>query len=120
MAQKRLVVGVAVVAMVLISTAARAQTPKSDTLLNGMVNGALAGGGAAFAFVAIAEARCGPGCEGPDEPLKLYATLGGAGIGSVVGLLIDKAIKPKPAAPSVRIAPAMSPTRKAVTLRVRW
>jgi hypothetical protein len=111
---------IAVAAVVLMSGEAIAQTPKGDMLLNGVVNGALAGGASAFAFVKIAEARCGPGCEGPDEPLALYATIGGAGIGSVVGLLIDLSIKPKPSSPSIGVSPTISPKRKAVTMRVRW
>jgi hypothetical protein len=111
---------VIIAAIVIMSGEASAQTPKGDTLLNGVVNGAIAGGAAAFAFVKVAEARCGPGCEGPDEPLALYATIGGAGIGSVVGLVIDMAMKPKRSSPSIGMSPTISPKRKAVTMRVRW
>jgi hypothetical protein len=111
---------VAVATVVLLSGEASAQAPKSDTLVNGVVNGALVGGGSAFAFVKIAEARCGPGCEGPDGPLALQATIGGAGIGSVVGLVIDMAIKPKRSSPSIGVSPTISSKRKAVTMRVRW
>jgi len=111
---------IAVAAVVLMSGEAGAQTPKSDTLLNGVVNGALAGGASAFAFVKVAEARCGPGCDGPDEPLALYATIGGAGIGSVVGLIVDKIIRPKPSSPSIDFSPRISAKRKTVMMRLRW
>ena len=109
------------VAVVLGAADAKAQTPqKADSLANGIVIGALAGGGAAFAFVKIAEARCGPGCEGPDGPLALQAALGGAAIGGSIGLVIDMARKPTPASPSVNVGLGLSGKKKGVAVSVRW
>ena|SRR5687768_8104144 len=119
MAHKRMVLGVVVVAM-LMSSAVHAQATKRDTVANGIANGAMIGGASAFTFVKVAEARCGPGCEGPDEPLALYATIGGAGIGAAAGLFIDMLRKPKPSAPSLGMSPTLSAKRKGVVMRVRW
>ena len=93
---------------------------KRDTLANGIAYGAFIGGAAAFTFVKVGEARCGPGCEGPDGPLALQAALGGAGIGGAIGLIIDLWRKPDPAAPSVRLVPVMGRRARTLTLRLRW
>jgi hypothetical protein len=113
MIQPRRLVG-ALVAAVMSATAM-----VKDSVANGIAIGALAGGTAAFAFVKIAEARCGPGCEGPDGPLALQAFLGGAAIGGATGLVIDLVRKPGPASPTLNVGPLLSPRKKGVAVRVR-
>jgi hypothetical protein len=93
---------------------------KRDTLANGIAYGALIGGASAFTFVTVAEARCGPGCEGADGPLALQAALGGAGIGGAIGLTIDLWRKPDPAAPSIRVVPIVGRRTRTLTVRLRW
>jgi hypothetical protein len=115
-------VQVVVAALVALAAAdANAQTlQKRDSVANGIAIGALVGGATTFTLVQIGLNKCEPGCNEPDAPLALQAGLGGAAIGSVVGLLVDLAKKPKPASPTVRMGPILSTQKKGLAVRMRW
>ena len=77
-------------ARVMAAESAR-QNPRKDSVGNGIAIGAAIGGGTAFALISVMYARC-DGCDAPAfSELGVPVTLFGAGIGALVGYLIDRA-----------------------------
>jgi len=65
---------------------------QADPVGNGILLGALVGGGAALGALGVMYARCDEGCEAPEVgPLIGVSLLYGAGGGAIVGWLIDRA-----------------------------
>ncbi len=94
---------------------------EDDPVSDGIVRGALIGAGAGVGVVVLAYALC-DGCEAPAAgPMFLLGGGVGAGIGAVIGWLVDTAHTDRPpAARAVSIAPVLAPRYKAVAVRVRF
>lgn len=77
-------------ARVLADRPARSNLQK-DSVGNGIAIGAAIGGVTAFTLISVMYARC-DGCEAPAfSELGVPVTLFGAGVGALVGYLIDRA-----------------------------
>ena len=94
-------------------------TPARDSVANGIAIGAAIGAGTGFALMGWAYSQCDAGCDAP-EPLPMYlgATGFGAGVGAVVGWLIDASRKSTN--PRVAVDGFALPKRAAVRVRMRW
>lgn len=101
-----------------------------DPVDNGLVFGALTGAGAALGFIAVAQARCGSGCNEPSNytALSLTFTAFGTGVGAFAGWAVDRIHKGTellfPVAPtataSVSVSPILSVRRRGVSVAIRF
>jgi hypothetical protein len=101
-----------------------------DPVGNGVALGALTGGGAALALVAIERRRCGPTCNEPPNVAALTVTVTAlyAGAGALVGWIVDRSHKGTdvlfPVAPAPRSSISVSPVlwsgSRGVRLTIRF
>lgn len=91
-----------------------------DPVGDGIVIGALAGAGTGFGLMAAAYNSCRAGCDAPAPgPMYLGAIGMGAGVGAVVGWIVDRAHTGKSVVfPTV--APVVARDRKALVFSVRF
>ena len=98
--------------------AATRQT-QPDSVGDGITYGALIGAGFAVGMMAVMYARCDAGCEAPAEgPTFLMAGASGAGIGALVGWIIDASRKGPDR--RVSVTPVVTARRRAVVLTLNF
>ena len=102
-----------------LADAASQARPAKDSAADGIAIGAAIGAGTGLALMGWAYSQCDEGCDAP-EPLPMYfaASAYGAGIGAVVGWIIDASRKGTNR--RVMVSGFALPKRAAVRVRVRW